>query len=140
MGQMRYGFLRENKDVMRWYGDVKRGSKVTADVYLRRLGAFCTTVKKEPTGLLRLRDRTLANLIDDYVSEKENRENAGSYIVSTVKAVKSWLTFNGIRLPRKIRVSGVQDTSSLRDQVVPTQDELRQILLAGTPDRGQRAL
>jgi hypothetical protein len=131
MGRIRYGSLRENKEVMRWYNDVRRGSKVTAEVYLRRLGAFCAASENEPTGLLRLRDKTLANIIDDYVSDRENGGNAGSYIKSTVKAVKSWLTFNGIRLPRKIRISGVEDTPSLKDEVVPTQDEFKQILLAG---------
>ncbi|MEM2352427.1 MAG: hypothetical protein QXT26_08485 [Thermoproteota archaeon] len=28
-------------NVRRWYGNVAKGSRVTADVYLRRLGSFC---------------------------------------------------------------------------------------------------
>ena len=33
--------LLENQDVKRWHDNVARGSGVTADVYLRRLGNFC---------------------------------------------------------------------------------------------------
>jgi hypothetical protein len=86
---------------------------------------------KIPEQLLRVKNRELLDLISDYVSEREEEGKAGSYIKSTVKAVKSWLTFNGIKLPRKIRISGVEDTPSLREEVVPTQEEFRQILLAG---------
>ncbi len=131
MGRIKYQNLRNSKEVMRWYDDGRRGSKITADVYMRRLGAFCEVAKKDPVGLLKLSDRSLADMIDDYVSDREKEGKAGSYIKSTVKAVKSWLTFNGIKLPRKIRISGVEDTPSLKDETVPTQDELKQILLAG---------
>ena len=58
---------------------------------------------------------------------------AGSYIVRTMKAGKSWLLHNGKKLERPIRVRGAKDTPSLRDERVPTQEELRKILLAGTP-------
>src|SRR5208283_2314004 len=51
----------------------------------------------------------------------------------TVKAGKSWLLHNGKKLERPIRVRGAKDTPSLRDERVPTQEELRRILLAGTP-------
>ena len=33
--------LFEDPDIRRWYDNLSRGSKITADVYLRRLGSIC---------------------------------------------------------------------------------------------------
>ena len=70
MGKEKYQGLRANKEIARWYGDVGRGSKITADVYMRRLGAFCDNVGKDPVKLLKLKDKTLADLMTDYVSDQ----------------------------------------------------------------------
>jgi len=35
-----YARLFEDSDVKRWYDNTARGSVVTADVYLRRVGSF----------------------------------------------------------------------------------------------------
>ena len=131
MGKEKYQGLRANKEIARWYGDVSRGSKITADVYMRRLGAFCESTKKDPLKLLRMKDKTLADFITDYVSDQEKKGRAGSYIKSTLKAVRSWLNFNGIVLPRKVKIMGVSDTPTLRNERVPTPEELKQIFLAG---------
>ncbi|MFQ6060665.1 MAG: site-specific integrase, partial [Thermoplasmata archaeon] len=37
----RFAKLLKDKEVKRWYENNARGSVVTADVYLRRLGNFC---------------------------------------------------------------------------------------------------
>jgi hypothetical protein len=44
----RYVYLLEDDDVRRWHQNVARGSVTTADVYLRRLGAFCERRKISP--------------------------------------------------------------------------------------------
>ena len=131
MGRKKYLSMRANKEIARWYGDVGRGSRITADVYMRRLGAFCETIDKDPLKLLKLKDKTLADIMTDYVSDQERKGRAGSYVKSTLKAVKSWLTFNGIKLPRKIKIMGAEDAPSLRNERVPTPEELKQIFLAG---------
>jgi integrase len=131
MGKEKYQGLRANKEIARWYGDVGRGSKITADVYMRRLGAFCDNVGKDPIKLLKLKDKTLADLMTDYVSDQERKGRAGSYVKSTLKAVRSWLAFNGIKLPRRVKIMGVEDTPTLRNERVPTPEELKQIFLAG---------
>ncbi|MGD0319306.1 MAG: hypothetical protein ABSB56_06405 [Nitrososphaerales archaeon] len=43
----------------------------------------------------------------DLVSELERQGKAGSYIVSNLKAVKSWLSHNGVEFRRRIKVRGV---------------------------------
>lgn len=129
-GCAKYGYLLDDGDVRRWYSNVARGSRVTADVYLRRLGSFCEHFNVTPKQLIALGESELYNMLLDYVSHLENNGCAGSYIESALKAVKSWLAHNGIEVKRKIKIRGADDTPSLRDERVPTQDELRRILLS----------
>jgi len=72
----------------------------------------------------------LYNLLLDYISMMESKGHAGSYIKSALKAVKSWLAHNGIEIHRKIKIKGADDTPTLRDERVPTQQELRRIFLS----------
>jgi hypothetical protein len=130
-GRAKYVHLLENHDVERWYHNVARGSPVTADVYLRRLGSFCAESNVTPAVLATTAPIKLGNLLMDYVSAKE-KQYAGSYVESTVKAVKSWLAHNGIELKRKIKIRGANDTPSLRDERVPTKDELHHVLLSAS--------
>lgn len=39
--QPKYRDMFEDPDVKRWYDNLSRGSRMTADVYLRRLGSIC---------------------------------------------------------------------------------------------------
>ena len=131
MGKNRYGYLLKDKDIARWKHSVDSGSRITGDVYLRRLGAFCMEMGKNPQELLKLKDKALADLIDDYVISREKKGNAGSYIKSTVKAVKSWLLFNGIKLPRQIKVKDADKSPTLSEERIPTPEELKRIFNAG---------
>ena len=72
-GWAKYASLLEDVDVRRWYENVARGSRVTADVYLRRLGAFCQYFGKSPKDLLSMDETELYNLLLDYVSMMEGR-------------------------------------------------------------------
>ena len=123
--------LLGDDDIRRWHSNVARGSPVTADVYLRRVGAFCAENKVSPNALAKIGARKLENLLMDYVSAKE-KQYAGSYIKSTVKAVKSWLAYNGVELKRKIKIRGADETPSLKEERVPTKDELRRVFLSAT--------
>lgn len=131
MGKERYGYLLKDKDIARWKHSTDSGSMITGDVYLRRLGSFCVEMGKTPQQLVKMKDKALADLIDDYVILREKKGNAGSYIKSTVKAVKSWLLFNGIKLPRKIKVKDAESNPTLSDERIPTPEELKKIFNAG---------
>ena len=126
-----YASLFTDVNVKRWYDNVARGSFVTADVYLRRLGSFCNHFNRSPKDLLTMSEDSLFNLLLDYVTSMEQKGYAGSYIHSTIKAVKSWLSHYGIEIKRKIKIRGAQETPSLKDERVPTKDELRKIFLSG---------
>lgn len=133
--------LLQDPDLARWHANVARGSTITADVYARRLAAFCEQMRTEPKALATLPAKRLRDLLLDFVSEEEKKGRAGSYIQSSTKAVKSWLVHNDIKLTLPVRIKGASDTPSLRAERTPTQQEVRAILLAATPkDRVSCAL
>ena len=125
--------LLKVRAVGRWYENVARGSRITADVYLRRLGGFCSQHAILPTQLIRSRPKALQDLLLDTVTDMGKQGYAGSYIASVIKAVKSWLAFNDIELRRPLKIRGATDTPTLVNERVPSREELRRILLAGDP-------
>ncbi len=127
----KYQFLLEDVDVKRWHNNVSRGSSVTADVYLRRLGFFCENHGTTPKGLIALNEVEVYNLLLDLVSSMEKAGHAGSYTESVFKAIRSWLSHNGKDIRRKIKIRGAGDAPSLRDERVPTKEELKRIFLSG---------
>jgi len=66
--------------------------------------------------------------LEDEVSEMEGKGYAGSYISNTLKPVKSWLEFNGLKLARHIKISGYNLNPTIADERVPTKQELARIL------------
>jgi len=73
----------------------------------------------------------------DLVSALETEKKSGSYISNIVKAIRSWLDFNGIQLQQKIRISNRDDLTKFADERPPTPDELCQILNAALHERSR---
>ena len=115
-------------DVRRWYENLARGSRNTAEVYVRRLSLFCEQNGTSPRSLLELSKKALEDLVLDHVSRMENQAKAPGYIEGMIKSVKSWLGHNEIKLARKIRIRNSRETPTLADEIVPTQEELKRIL------------
>ncbi len=113
--------------IRRWYENVARGSKYTADVYLRRLGRYCNEHRLTPHQLAATDQEALNNLILDTVTAMESSGLAGSYIHSVIKAIKCWLTFNGREVTVPVQITGAQETPTLRNERSPTQKELKAI-------------
>jgi hypothetical protein len=67
----------------------------------------------------------------DYVTANKKRFTGG-HVRNTVKAVKSWLNFNDIQVTKKIKIRNVDDTPTLRNERVPTPEELQRILLSAS--------
>ena len=129
----RYTQLRENPTIDRWYRNLARGSEITADVYLRRLGNVCAARKVGPEDLVRMARDARRDFLTDLVSTMEDAGLTGGYIESTLKALRSWLSFNNVPWELKIKVKGAKATPTLDSERVPTQDELRRIFLAASP-------
>ena len=123
--------LLEDKNVRRWYENISRGSYTTADVYMRKLGEFCSSNDLTPKKLARMSERKLFDLLVDNVSRMEKEGKAGSYIETIIKAVRSWSVYNGKEVRGRVKIRGARDTPSLKREKVPSQDELRRILLSG---------
>ena len=132
--------MKEDADLQRWYDNVCRGSKLTASVYLRRLGFLCSTRALRPHDLVshaRSDERWAYNFLMDLVTELENQGKAGSYIQSNMKAVKSWLSHNGVQVVGKIKIRGENDTPTLRNKDALTSSE--QALLFSTASSQARS-
>ena len=127
----KYGYLLEDKNVKRWYENIARGSPAAAEIYLRNLGNFCLRNQLTPKKLASKRPSAIENLLMDYVSTVQEK-HAGSYIHNTIKVIKSWLAHNGIELKRKIKITGAHETPTLKEERVPTKEELRRIFLSAS--------
>ena len=129
----KYSYLLADEDVNRWYRNVARGSRITADVCLRRLGAYCAEFGVTPRRLVEFGDKELTRHVLEAVGKLEDRGFAGSYISSTLKALKSWLRFNGVIINVKIKIAGAYDTPTLENERTPTPEELGRIFRASKP-------
>lgn len=130
--------LAENPDIKRWHSNMSQGSEITADVNLRRLMAFCREIGITHNEIIQKKSKEVHNIFIDYVADKSKEINkksgrpyAGSYIESTIKAVKSWLSFNDIEI-KKVKVRRATDRPTLDNEIIPTQAELKRIFLSAT--------
>ncbi|MGI0132286.1 MAG: hypothetical protein ACREDK_04240 [Thermoplasmata archaeon] len=109
MGTPIQEFLAPPK-IRAWYDNVGRGSRITADIYARSARLLCHLTKTTQDGLLRFKEAQLHALLLDFVTREEKRGQAGSSTATHLKAVKSWPTFNGLRVSRPVKVRGAQAT------------------------------
>ena len=122
--------LLEDREVFRWHSNIARKSLRTADEYLNRLNSFCRSKELTPSQLLELEDIRLRNLILDFITELELRGKTGGYTANIVKAVKSWLKFNGRDITFKFYIKGINESRIAETEVVPTKHELKKVLMA----------
>jgi integrase len=138
--------LGNDTDLSRWYFNTAKGSPITADIYLRRLGGFCRWAKMTPHQYAILPKRRMENLAFDFVQEMEARTNpksgmkyAPQYVQSNLKAIVSWASWNRKKFDITITVSDANKTPTLENERVPTNDELRRVLYADTTSLRTRA-
>lgn len=125
--------MLKDPHIKRWYDNVGRGSITTADVYLRRLKGFCSQMNISPGDMVKMDEKDLSDLVMDFVANEQKRGMTGSYIHSSVKSVKSWLSHNDITLKRKIKIKDAWKATTLANERIPTLNELRRIFLSATP-------
>ena len=115
---------------MTWFSENSLRSKHTANVNLRRLGLFLHLTHQTAGGLVVLArddpDEFHAMLVR-YAKALQDRGRLPSYISKTFVGVKSWLSFNRVQFSQFPKLRVVQG-ESIRDEQVPTQEELRRIL------------
>jgi hypothetical protein len=129
----KYLHLLSDPDVLRWYNNLKRRSKLTASVYLRRLGNFCQLNNLTPNQLANLDEETATDLVLDLVSDLQEQGKAGTYVESIVKVIKSWLKKNNKCLG-DVYIEDADETPTLEDERVPTLEELHKVLTVAELD------
>jgi hypothetical protein len=129
----KYRNLLQDEDALRWYLNLKRRSKLTANVYLRRLGNFCEQNNLTPKQLVQMSEESITNLILDLVTRLQEEGKTGSYAESIVKAIKSWLKKNKKSLG-DVYIEGADETPTLKDETVPTPEELLKVLTVADLD------
>ena len=112
--------------VRRWYEDVQRGSKNTAETWISRLSRFLEKFQLTPIQLAQLDKETATNLIHDYIRETET-ELAPQTIKGTVTSVKSYLRFSNVEITKKFKIRKVSSTPTLRGRKLPNGQELSEL-------------
>ena len=65
-----YAPLLDDPKIKRWHANVARGSLITADVYLRRLGSFYESSGIIPNKLVGMDEEALRDFLLDTVTER----------------------------------------------------------------------
>lgn len=134
--ESKYARLLKDKAVERWYRNMERGSALTAEVSLRRLGKACelmdSVTPKEMIVKARKRKKQFQNQLEDLISRMEQDGKAPQYINGIMKVIKSWLNYNDITLTRKIKITNASFTPTIEDEQVPSQEELARVFRNST--------
>jgi len=128
--------LLNDENVRRWYDNTSRGSKLNADIRLRRLNLFCYRTDTTPAKLVRIGRKDVIRIEDmllDHVSWLESQNYAPNYIEGILKSIKSWLVFNYVELKRKIKIANAGIPVNIQDEQVPTKTQLQSILNVANP-------
>jgi hypothetical protein len=137
--------LENDPNLRRWYENLKRGSEYTADIYLRRLCAFCKKNILTPDEFARLSLNEIEDMAQDYVNKLEGsilsdgKHYAPQYICSNLKAIKSWAEWNRKKITKKIKIRDENRTPTLEDEVVPSKQDLSKVIYAPTTNSRTRA-
>lgn len=120
--------LRERYPMVeKWYVRIsKQGrAKLTADVYLRRLAAFCEAEVMDPTAMIKTRKDQAEKRLEERCFDMLDGGAKPSHCHGTEKAVKSWFAFNKKTLDVKINIDG---KNKAYREIAPSVQELEEIL------------
>jgi site-specific recombinase XerD len=131
----KYSVFESDADLRRWLTNLSRGSPVTAEVYMRRVGRVCELLNTTPNGLLEKSRSDLKELqdsLEDMVTRLESEKKSSGYIRGLLKSVRSWLRYNDVTLTRKIKISNPNAIPTIEDEQIPSKEELSRILRASS--------
>ncbi|MGH2639703.1 MAG: hypothetical protein ACRDF4_10575 [Rhabdochlamydiaceae bacterium] len=145
-GQSKFNsFLSQDRNLQRWYDNLKRGSAYTADVYFRRVCNFCLVIGKTPDEFQKLPQIEIDEKAQDYINQLEDmlrpngKRYAPQYVDSNLKAIKSWADWNNKRIAKKIKIANTSFNPTLENEQAPTPEQLAMLLYAPTTDTRTRA-
>ena len=127
----KYRHLLNDKNVRRWYENLKAKSILTATVYLRALGYYCHLNHTTPSEIVRtFNAEKLRDSFSDFIRGMEKKGKHGSYLIRFKKVLNSWLKFNNIdaSLALHININGEHEAPTVANERVPTKEELSSII------------
>ncbi len=127
-----YHMLEEDDNFRRWVESLERGSILTASVYFRRMGLLCRDLRVTPAAIAAMSVKEARGFIHDAISSLEGSRNVGSTIEGYVKAVKSWMMWNDVQVPGRIKIYRASENPTVENEVTPVREELRRILEVAT--------
>ena len=133
---LKYAAFEKDPTFVRWRTNLARGSPITAEVAVRRLGRVCELLNTNPQRLLETARADLKGLqdsLEDLVTKLEAERKSPGYILGLLKAVRSWLRYNDVKLTRRIKVSNPNATPTIEDEQIPSKEELGRIFRASNP-------
>jgi len=128
--------LERDPHVGRWLRNLARGSPITAEAMGRKLSRVCELLSMDPHGLVAWAGRDLAGFqdsLEDLVARLETDGKSPGTIVGLLKAVRSWLRYDDVKLTRRIKVSNPNATPTIENEQIPSKEELSRILRASNP-------
>ncbi len=123
--------LLEDETVRRWVENLARRSDLTAGVYRRGLGYYCSKMNTTPARVLEDAKEImpLQSQFQDFISIMEKEGKKGAYLARYKKVLHSWTKFNNItnfRLNVNIANENINERSLA--EAVPTKEELAKVL------------
>ena len=119
-GVAKYSDIARDPDVGRWLRNLRRGSPITAEVALRRLGRGCELFSTDPKKLVRdarSDPKSFQDSLEDLVSRLEEDRKSPGYIVGILKTLRGWLKYNDVVLIRTIKVTNRNATPTIEHHV-----------------------
>ena len=119
-----------NQDVQRWYDNMMRGSSLTAEGRLRKLGRFCEMHQITPSQIadLAVKDlRTATDLLEDHITMMESNNYSPGYIENHVNTIKSWFGHFDVVVKRRVRITSTGFSPTLQNEQVPDAREMADI-------------
>jgi hypothetical protein len=123
--------LAEYPDLGRFYNNLARRSENTAKERVRVLYRFLTKNNYTPTSLVETASKDkkqIENTLLDFTTQLSKEGKAPGYIENYIKAVRTWLSFNGIELKQRINIGNRNEQPTIENERVPTHEELKQLL------------
>jgi hypothetical protein len=123
-----------DRNVATWFEANKLRSKVSAETDLRKLALLTHRIDTTPDGVASLAKKDpdeLARRLVAYATDQKRKGRLDTYILKTFSGLKSWLRFRRVTFDLYPRLRAVQGIS-LRNETVPTQEQLGRVLAALT--------
>jgi hypothetical protein len=123
-----------DKNVATWFESNKLRSKLSAENDLRKLALLTYRIGTTPDGVATLARKSpdeLARRLVRYATEQKRNGRLDTYLLKTFSGLKAWLRFRRVTFDLYPKLRGIQGLS-IRNETVPTQDQLGRILGALT--------